>query len=175
MNIISTLVRCDNQYRIFQTNSFSIRALVIILTRYSPNAEILRIKYGDFQCPCPKWTEDYEPCSEENCLPIAHKYTKADLLRTFDYRTAINIHYYQCFVDGKYPSKNPFKGVKCWLESDYDTIQWHPFFMMENDCGPNILCLYEGKYINRYLNGEKVKGYYCTSPRIIDLQPFDNE
>lgn len=168
---ISTLVKSGEKYRIFQTNAFSIRALVIALGRFSPQAEIIAVKYGRFDCPCPKWDKDYQPCEEENSFPINTKYTREELLRNFDYRTAINIHYFQCFRDLKYPSKSPFKGVRPWKVEEF-AHKWtgHPFFVRdaENPEGADILRYFEGKRISKYMNGEQVEGYYLTEPRITE-------
>lgn len=176
---ISTLVRSGNKYRIFQTQAYSIRALVIILRRYSPQAEIINVKYGDFACPCPDWEEDYEPCQEEeNLLPIHSIYTREELLRSFDYRTAINIHYAYCHQKQKYPSKSPFKGVRPWNKEEFkQEINKHPFFIKdeENDMGSDILKYYEGKRIDRLVNGEEVYGYYLTSARIMKENAEEDE
>lgn len=176
---ISALVKSGDQYRIFQTQAFSIRSLVIILTRYSPQAKIINIKYGDFSCPCPRWTNEYQPCEEEeNLLPTNTKYTREELLRLFDFRTAINIHYYQCHQTAKYPSKNPFKGIRLWHVSEFKhKITKHPFFINdeENTEDSSILRYYEGRRISKYINGEKVEGYYLTSPRIIEENMAEDE
>ena len=175
---ISTLVKSGNKYRIFQTQAYSIRALCIILTRYSPQAEIITVKYGDFDCPCPNWDDTYQPCDEENSLPIHTKFTREELLRQFDYRTAINIHYAKCHQTGKYPSKSPFKGVRPWNKEEFKhEVNKHPFFIKdeENDMGSDILKYYEGKRIDRLINGEEVYGYYLTSARIIKENAEEDE
>lgn len=171
--VISVLVQSADYYRIFTTTSFSCRAIVTMLGRYAnpEGHKILAVKYGEFTCDCPKWAKDYTPCydEEENCLPIHDRYTKEQLLRKFDYRTAVNMFYVYCLQENRYPAKSPFKGVKCWQPEEFEfVVHERPIFIPADQCyeGDDVFKYYDGKWVERWLNGEKRSGYYLTEARI---------
>lgn len=167
--VISVLVQSGDYFRIFTTTSFSCRALVTLLWRYNPNYQILAVKYGEFACDCPRWEKDYEMCEEDGLLPINERYTREELLRNFDFRTAVNLFYIYCSQDGKYPAKSPFKGVKCWTPEEFAfVVHERPIFVPQEQCfeGDDVFKYYDGKWIERWMNGEKRSGYYLTEARI---------
>lgn len=178
---ISVTVKSGDYIRVYKTNAFTIRALVVMMQRYNPQWEILAVKNGEFKTDYPNWThiKEYSPEEEDHMDLIDHHPLddKADLLRNNDYRTAINKYYCICASKGQYPSKSPFKGIRFWAPFEFPMkINYHPFFIPDDTPGitADVLRYYEGRRLSKMLNGEKVEGYYLTSPRIIDDDQFLN-
>lgn len=169
--IISVLVEnAARKRRIFQTNAYTMRSLIVMLERYAGDFRIISWKYGNYNCPCPNWDQNYEPCDEEGLMPASTDLTKAELLRKYDYRTAMNMVYCLDAFDGRYPSKSPFRGVKVWHRGDHSQFanRRYPFFIPCEEDGGDCLRLFEGRLIERIIDGEKVRGYYITAPRIME-------
>ena len=169
--VISVLVKSGGKYRIFQTNAYTIRSLVVMLQRYNGNYRIVSMKYGEYGCPCPNWDAEYEPCEETDLFPSNSAYDEpGDLLRKYDYRTAINLLYARDSSYGKYPSKAPFKGVKCWRHGECTQFEnrRYPFFIPCDEDNGDCLKYFDGRLISRYIDGEEIRGYYVTAPRIIE-------
>lgn len=190
-NPISILVRSGQYWRVFFTESFTIRPACNHLQRYNPDFRIMSVKYGMFptniipnNTQWVKLTKDEE--DELMASIVEDKDTfqpipdvpdlKAYLLSTYKYRTALNMWYIHAANSGIYPSKSVFRGVKS--NPEYIPISLikkigicqHLTFVSDAD-NPyedkeDILKYYDGRRIEKMVNGQKVEGYLLDSIRI---------
>lgn len=186
---ISVLVRsCDSYWRVFTTESYSIRPIVNHCQRYNPDFQIVKVKYGYFPTeiiPNNTSWQKLDRTEEDNTLQIINEETtfnelpsvnniKQYLLESYDYRTALSMWYIHCANSHIYPSKSVFRGVKVsdipkWLITQTGLCQ-RPCFVADKDnpyiSVSDILKYYDGRRIDRMLNGQKVSGYLLDSMRI---------
>lgn len=199
---ISLLVQSGEFYRVFETESFSIRPAVVHLQRYSSNYKIVAVCYGDF-LGCPADNKNWKRCKitgvyyrgdiiylprvEKNPTQQAIERSKAWLLQNWDYRTAVNMWYVYAATNNIYPSKTPFAGIA--IDGEFSPVPTElynilgrcerPRFLPDN-ANPlpekwDVLRWYEGRRIERMINGEKVEGYLLRGCRIKDNSTQGNE
>lgn len=193
---ISVLARSGDYWRVFITQSFSIRPIVNYLQRFNPSYSIVYVKYGYFpseiQPTNTKWTE----LTPEEVLQMTEIITEDEmfepipdmpnfkeyLLANYDYRTALSTYYWYTANYSIYPSKAPFSGVENYDIPDdiYELVGPcdHLFFISDDD-NPlenswDILRWYEGRRISRRINGVLVEGYLLSGPRF-EIEDEDEE
>ena len=185
---MSVLVRSGEYWRVFTTESFSIRPIVNHLQRYNPNYTIIAIKYGYFPSEIipnntswQKLTNDEEMATlnivmEEEIFNITPSVPnlKTHLLEHYPFRTALSMFYRYAAERAIYPSKSVFRGVEVsdipeWLIAQMGRCE-RLTFVSDTD-NPyieksDILKYYDGRRIERMINGQKVSGYLLDNPRI---------
>ena len=183
---ISIIVKSGDNYRVFTTESFTIRPAVNILQRYNPDYSILAVKDGEFpegiQADNTGWT-NMAPLEADTMMQMAEmsgvyeipadrwNYRRM-LLENFPYRKAMNLWYVHCAKNGIYPSKQPFKGVYAdvpeWVKKEIGTCEHHTFISDENNPyidKSDVLKWYEGRRIEKMIGGHSVQGYLLTKIR----------
>jgi len=185
---ISVLVNSGNKWRVFTTESFTIRPIVNHLQRYNADFNIRKVRYGYFPTEIlpnnTSWTkmtlyevnDMFDVIDEDtnfDTIPSVPD-LKKHLLENYDYRTALSMWYIHCANSHIYPSKSVFRGVKVsdipdWLITQTGRCQ-RPCFVSDKD-NPytnvwDILKYYDGRRIDRMINGQKVSGYLLDSMRI---------
>lgn len=180
--IISAIVRSGDYWRIFTTESFTIRALVIHLTRYCPDYEIMAIRYGVYPTQLLDNME-WRKLEKEEVTALSVYFNdfanigdkEAIIGSNAPYRDALNIWYIKCAQNREYPSKTPFKGVQIQhipfeAAIEYGTCVEHPFFVSDEDTiytsPSDILNHYDGKRLERTIGGRQVKGYLIEKCRL---------
>lgn len=180
---ISVIVKSGQWWRIFTTESFSIRALVVHLNRYCPDYSIEGIRYGEYPLDIID-NRQWRKINKEDfpvLLPYLIPFSKflgtkeAILGSNCQYRDAINIYYVACSQNRQYPPKRPFTGVPVEhipfeAAVAYGTVIDHPIFVSDEESvyaePSDILKHYDGKRIERTVRGKKVKGYLIERCRL---------
>lgn len=186
---ISVLVESGEKYRVFTTESFSIRPITNHLQRYNPDFKIVMARYGFFPAEIKAnnsgWitlTESERANAENMCsndlIALKGNYGQEKerewLLESLPYRTALTTWYMYAAQHGIYPQKNPFSGVQVsYVPEEIVKIIGtceHPTFVADKD-NPlerkeDILKWYDGKRIEKYVNGYKAEGYLLEKIRI---------
>lgn len=184
---ISVLVRSGDNWRVFITKSFSIRPITNYLQRFNPNFQIVYVRYGYFPTEIRPSNTGWTLMTDEEVMtmidivvedemfdPIPSvSNLKEYLLSNYEYRTALSMYYINCTNEGIYPSKAPFVGVKCesvpadiyGLVGDCDRLFYIADHQIPLDNACDILKWYEGKRIERRINGVMVQGYLLSAPR----------
>lgn len=168
---IAVIVKSGEKMRLFTTNRFSIRGMVIHLQRYNHDAKIIKMGYLTAQPTVTneKWIDFKEVDTSGWLLPFVG----------VSYREMVNEIYKNNLNNAEYPSKSVLRGVNIMgmypitqLEREIGLELVHPVFvsdeyLIEKQIGEpaNVLQWYEGKRISRRHNGELRKGYYLTRNR----------
>lgn len=175
---IGIIVKTRNKIRLFITERFSIRTFVIHLNRYNPHYQIIDIGYpaDNLDIPNNRWL-DYSP-KLANCLkPFKFQ-------GEYKYRELLNMEYAKIANNGKFPSRHALNGkpLENYQHPIVDVIGkeiQHITFvsdelMREHGMIPSdILLWYEGKQIQRTLNGITRKGYILDRYRGIIGENLD--
>lgn len=179
---ISVIVKSNGYWRIFTTESFTTRALIIHLTRYCPDYEIESIRYGEYDLDIID-NRQWRKVSEEDfpkLLPYLQPFSrigeKYELLSSgFAYRDALNLYYIKCAQNREYPSKRPFAGIAVdhipfEAAVAYGTVIEHPFFVSNDESvyeNPSDINLhYDCKRIEKTIKGKKIDGYMVEHCRL---------
>lgn len=164
---IAVLVISQGKQRLFTTNRFTIRGLVIHLQRHNPHFYIKEIGYMNDKVTISnrEWTDYHsdvpsgiEPFTDEN-----------------SYRELLNMTYANNANMGLYPSKNPFRCKKLTknthpITSKIGEIKFLTYvddnFLIDNGMEPSdILMYFDGKRITRTHNSITKHGYILTNNR----------
>lgn len=190
MKHVNIYLQSNRKYRIFSTAQFTIRDLIVQISRYNPSVEAIAIWYSESPLELNANNEKWKSLSEEelladveqinesgNRIELLHSNDKSSYLKRYDYRTALNVYFVYCLETGTYPIKNPFDGVKISGKmprniSSRIAINHFPAFLKDDE-NPfyyfsDILLYYDGRRVERTWRGEPIKGYLLTCSR------FDN-
>lgn len=179
---ISVIVKSGPYWRIFTTESFSCRAIIVHLNRYCPDYEIVSMRYGEYPIDIID-NKQWRKVSKED-LPVLLPYfqpfsrigsREALLAAGAPFRDIMNLHYIKCSQNREYPSKRPFSGIAVdhipfEAACMYGTKVDHPFFVADDKsvytAPSDILLHYDGKRIEKTVQGKKVKGYLIDRCRL---------
>lgn len=179
--IISVIVRSFSFYRVFTTESYSIRSLVVHLNRYCPEYQIVAFRYGLFTTKTlsnTEWRElnHYQVADISQYMQDFSRIGSKEQIMAMDapYRDKINLYYLSCAASRVYPSKRPMRGVAIaympYEASVYGTTVEHPFFVADEETiyaePSDILNHYDGKRLERTVCGKTVKGYLIERCRL---------
>lgn len=179
--VISVIVRSSQYWRVFTTESYSIRSLVVHLNRYCPEYQIVAFRYGLFPTRLLSNTEwrKLTKAAVDELRPFFQDFsnigTKEQIMALdAPYRDKINLHYLSCAASRVYPSKRPMRGVAIaympYEASIYGTTVEHPFFVADDETiyaePSDILNHYDGKRLERTVCGKTVKGYLIDRCRL---------
>ena len=180
--IISVIVKSGEWWRIFTSEAYSIRSIIVHLNRYCPDYQIMAIRYGFYPT---KLLSNLEWRKLEKAEVTALKVyfhdfsnigTKEQILSTTaPYRDKVNLYYIKCSIERAYPSKTPFRGIAVnsipyEASAEYGSRVEHPFFVADADSiytePSDILNHYDGKRVDKVICGETVKGYLIEKCRL---------
>lgn len=189
---ISVIVESCGKYRLFTTESFTIRPIVVYLQRFNPDFSIVFGVYGEItacgEVTNTQWTEK-KPLGVKyegetfHTHPAECDNLKQYLLENFPYRMALNEWYMYCAENGIYPSKQAFRGVTVEKvpEHIYTVVGEceRPRFLpdTENPCAEksDILKWYNGKRLEKYVNGYRAEGYFLEKIRLEKKNQNENK
>ena len=188
---ISVIIESCGKYRLFTTESFTIRPIVVYLQRFNPNFQIFFGVYGKIttcgEVTNTQWAEK-QPLGVKYEGETFHTHPaecdnfKKFALENWPYRVALNEYYLFCAKNGIYPSKQPFAGVTVdtipeKILNSVGTCE-RPRFLpdTENPCAEksDILKWYDGKRIEKYVNGYRAEGYFLQKIRLENKKPNEN-
>lgn len=181
--IISVIVRSGKWWRVFTSEAYSIRSIIVHLNRYCPDYQIVAIRYGFYPT---KLLSNYEwlELSEEEITelsPYFQDFSKVIGSKEYilsleaPYRDKVNLYYIACSVRRAYPSKRPFDGVPVeYIPYEasiaYGTSVEHPFFVADADSvysePSDIMNHYDGKRVQKTVYGQQVSGYVIEHCRL---------
>lgn len=178
---ISVLVRSGEWWRVFTTESFSIRTIVVHLTRYCPDYRIMAAKYGEYKLKKVS-NQSWTRLSDDDVDGLGLRFfgetaqhKEAYIWLQDSYRDAVNLWYIHCANSRLYPGKRPFTGVRVptipeYAAYTYGTRVERPFFVSDKESiykvPSDINLHYEAKRVDRTVRGESVSGYLVTACRL---------
>lgn len=172
---LTIIVRSGSKYRAFTTQSFSIRAFVVMLQRYNPDYQIVDYYEG----PCmhsaisnDKWVTipTYLPIADMMAL-TQFNCVDGYIQECTSYREAINRWYLKCSEMGIYPQKRPDRGChkKTVTNAIYDSVckasitagclSFIPDAQSPFDNPEDVLLYFNGKRYTAIHNADEIEGY----------------